>query len=56
MEKIVSTLCTVITFLVFFAVLGGLEFDPPVRAIFAGLFAAGFGYIFFRPAKNKSED
>lgn len=56
MEKIVTVLCTVIVFLVFFAALGGLDFDAPVRAIFAALFAAGFGYIFFRPTKNNSKD
>lgn len=52
MEKVVNIVCTLIVFVVFFAVLSAWEFDESVQFIWAALFAAAFGYIFFRTSKE----
>lgn len=55
MEKLVNALCTVLTFIVLYAVMGSLAPDPSVRAIWAALFAAGFSYLFFRRTRNSKD-
>ena len=55
MEKVVNVACTLLTFVVLFAVLGAWELDDSVRFIWAALFAAAFGYIFFRTRKKTKE-
>ncbi len=54
MEKMVNVACTLLTFVVLFAVMDAWEPDESVRFIWAALFAGAFGYIFFRTSK-KSE-
>lgn len=54
MKKIVGAVCTLITFVVLFAVLGSLEPNVGARSIWAALFAGAFYFIFFRTNK-KSE-
>lgn len=55
MGKIVGVACTLITFIVLFAVLGSLEPNVGSRSIWAALFSGAFYFIFFR-ANKKSED
>ena len=52
MEKVESVLCTLLIFVVFFAVLSAWELDESVRFSWAALFTAAFGYIFLDQARN----
>lgn len=55
-EKFLSVVAVVATFFVFFAVLQAWDIHVSVRMIFSAMFAAIFGYIFFRPSKKKANE